>query len=69
MDEERLNNDVEVNYNKSGRVVRVEVHNALKRMLLNVVKGLAKASKTLSTLLNNPMIRYAWEDAFPRPRN
>jgi len=32
------------------------------------IKLLARASRTLSAVLNDPMIRYAWEDAFPRPR-
>jgi len=45
VDEEWLDTDVVVSYDKSGRVVRVEVHNALKRGLLNVVKELAEARR------------------------
>jgi len=47
VDEEWLDNDVVVSYDRSGRVVRVEVHNALKRGLLNVVKELAEARRDL----------------------
>jgi len=45
VDEEWLDNDVVVSYDKSGRAIRVEVHNALRRGLLNVVKELAKARR------------------------
>jgi len=45
VDEEWLDNDVVMGYDRSGRVVRVEVHNALKRGLLNVVKELAEARR------------------------
>jgi len=45
VDEEWLDTDVVVNYDRSRRVVRVEVHNALKRGLLNVVKELVEARR------------------------
>jgi len=47
VDEEWLDNDVVVGYGEGGRVVRVEVHNALKRGLLNVVEELAKARRDM----------------------
>jgi len=40
-----LTGGVVVGYDRNGRVVRVEVHNALKRGLLNVVKELAEARR------------------------
>jgi len=45
VDEGWLDNDVVVGRDRSGKVVRVEVHNALKRGLLNVVKELAEARR------------------------
>jgi len=47
VDEEWLDNDVVIGYGEGGRVVRVEVHNALKRGLLNVVEELAKARRDM----------------------
>jgi len=47
VDEEWLDNDVVVGYGEGGRVVRVEVHNALKRGLLNVVEELAKTKRDM----------------------
>jgi len=45
VDEEWLDNDIVVGYDRSGRVVRVEVHNALKRGLLDVIKELAETRR------------------------
>jgi len=45
VDEEWLDSDVVVGYDRSGRVVRVEVHNALKRGLLNVIEEFAEARR------------------------
>jgi len=47
VDEEWLDNDVVVGYGEGGRVVRVEVHNALKRGLLNIVEELAKTRRDM----------------------
>jgi len=45
VDEEWLDDKAVVGYDRSGRVVRVEVHKVLKRGLLNVVKELADARR------------------------
>jgi len=47
VDEEWLDNDVVVGYGEGGRVVRVEVHNALKRGLLNIIEELVKVRRDM----------------------
>ncbi len=43
--EEWLDNDVVVGYGEKGGIVRVEVHYASKRGLINVLKELARARR------------------------
>jgi len=47
VDEEWLDNDVVIGYGEGGRVVRVEVHNALKRGLLNIIEELVKVRRDM----------------------
>jgi len=46
-DEEWLDNDIIVGYDGREKVVRVEIHQALKRGLVNVLRGLAKAKRDI----------------------
>jgi len=47
VDEEWLDNDIVMGYDKSKRVVRIEIHYASKRGLINIVKELAKTRREL----------------------
>ncbi len=47
VDEEWLDNDIVVGYGGEGEIVRIEIHYALKRGLINVVKELAKTRRDL----------------------
>jgi len=46
-DEEWLDNDVIIGYNKEGKIVRIEIHQASKRGLINIIQELAKTKRDL----------------------
>jgi len=46
-DEEWLDNDVVIGYNEKGKIVRIEIHYASKRGLLNIVQELARTRRDL----------------------
>ncbi len=47
VDEEWLDNDVVIGYGERGEIVRIEIHYASKRGLINVVKELARARRDI----------------------
>ena len=47
VDEEWLDNDIVIGYSKGKRIVRIEIHYASKRGLVNIVKEFAKARREL----------------------
>jgi len=47
VDEEWLDNDIVVGYGESKKIVRIEIHYASKRGLVNIVRELAKTRRDL----------------------
>ncbi len=45
VDEEWLDNDVVVGYGENGKIVRIEIHYASRRGLINVMKELARVRR------------------------